>query len=47
MAVRDIQFADEGRHFYTCSLDKTICHWDTEYGKIISAFTNDKVIGKK
>ncbi|KRX07313.1 WD40-repeat-containing domain [Pseudocohnilembus persalinus] len=37
-AVRDIDFASDGKHFLSASFDKTLLYWDTEYGKIVQKF---------
>ena len=42
-AVRDVQFAFNGEKFYSCSFDTNVHLWDTETGKVISTFTNDKM----
>ena len=42
-AVRDISFAFEGEKFYSVGFDTNIRLWDTETGKIISSFSNNKL----
>mmetsp|Transcript_4395 Transcript_4395/g.10249 ORF Transcript_4395/g.10249 Transcript_4395/m.10249 type:complete len:594 (+) Transcript_4395:89-1870(+) len=41
-AVRDVNFASDGRRFFSVSYDKNVQYWDTETGQIISTFTNKK-----
>lgn len=42
-AVRDACFTNDGRRFVTASYDRFLKLWDTETGKCISAFSNNKV----
>ncbi len=42
-AVRDACFSNDGRRFVTASYDRFLKLWDTETGKCISAFSNNKV----
>lgn len=40
---RDVCFANDGRHFLTCSYDRYIKYWDTETGQVVSAMSNERV----
>eukprot|EP01066_Platyproteum_vivax_P016538 Platyproteum_vivax@DN7159_c0_g1_i1.p2 len=42
LAVRDVQWAEKGKKFYSASFDQDIKLWDTETGKVISTVTNGK-----
>ena len=39
-SVRDICFSNDGKTFLSAAFDKNVILWDTEYGKVIRAFTN-------
>ena len=41
--VRDVTFANDGRHFLTCSYDRYIKLWDTETGQVVAAMSNERV----
>ena len=41
-AVRDISFSNDGRKFLSGGFDKRVHLWDTETGKIIRSFGNNK-----
>ena len=42
-AVRDICFANDGLHFLSAGFDTLTHYWDTETGKVIHSFPNDKI----
>eukprot|EP01053_Blabericola_migrator_P000805 Blabericola_migrator_1__804@NODE_11_length_24785_cov_110_100736_g8_i0_p5_GENE_NODE_11_length_24785_cov_110_100736_g8_i0NODE_11_length_24785_cov_110_100736_g8_i0_p5_ORF_typecomplete_len560_score88_75WD40/PF00400_32/9_4e09WD40/PF00400_32/0_00056WD40/PF00400_32/5_5e03WD40/PF00400_32/0_0002WD40/PF00400_32/6_7WD40/PF00400_32/0_044WD40/PF00400_32/0_036ANAPC4_WD40/PF12894_7/6_9e06ANAPC4_WD40/PF12894_7/7_5e06ANAPC4_WD40/PF12894_7/0_0016ANAPC4_WD40/PF12894_7/3_1e07ANAPC4_WD40/PF12894_7/58eIF2A/PF08662_11 len=42
-AVKDINFTCDGRHFYSAGFDCLINYTDTEYGKVVNSFGNEKL----
>jgi len=42
-AIRDLCFSNNGKSYLSASFDKNVLLWDTEYGKVIRAFTNRKI----
>jgi len=41
--VRDVSFTSDGSKFYSASFDTLVNYWDTETGKIINTYTNNKI----
>ena len=42
-AVRDVSFTNDGLHFLSSGFDGLTHYWDTETGKVINTFENEKV----
>ena len=40
--INDIQFSSDGKHFVTCSMDKTIKVWETENCDLLKVIDKDR-----